>query len=703
MTRRSKVVLGSAGILAALLAAAITLLLTFDMNRLKPFINEKVSAAIGRQFTIRGDLRLTWQAAPPGHGLLGVVPWPRLAAKDLLVANPDWASAPSFATLQGVSFELNLLPLLRHRIEIPLITLVQPTVDVERLADGRDNWTFNPPPSQPGQPSNWSLQVGTIVFDKTVITVNDAVKHITLTVQIDPLGKPIPFADILRQHGADDAQKTSPHDYLFGIRADGLYGKATVHGQGKMGGVLALTDPDDAFPVEVDLTSGDTHISSVGTVTDPLHVGALDMQLQASSTSMAHLYALTGVNLPDTPPFATAGHLWATLTPNDSQFHYDHFTGHMGGSDLEGNLRFELKAPRPRLSGEVNSRLLQFRDLAPLLAGDRKTPDQAAPEPPPKPQPPDRLLPVAGFRTDRWNAMDADVRITMKRITRETTIPVEDVSAHLLMDNGKLTLAPLQFAVAGGTVKTTLTLDGGSLPLQGDMTLELRRLQLPKLFPHIPAMQTALGEFNGDLKLKSSGNSVAVLAANSSGEVKVLLEQGMVSRNLLELAGLNVANVVAGKLFGDKTANINCAASDLVVQQGQVDAKLLVVDTDDAQITVDGGLSLATEQMAFTVNPHTKGLRVFSLRTPLYVRGTFKQPKVGVNMGRLALRGGAVVGLGLLTPWAALLPLIAPSHQTDTQCGKLITAMQTPSSTLHPGQAARQIGAEEKLAGEQKK
>jgi len=38
---------------------------------------------------------------------------------------------------------------------------------------------------------------------------------------------------------------------------------------------------------------------------------------------------------------------------------------------------------------------------------------------------------------------------------------------------------------------------------------------------------------------------------------------------------------------------------------------------------------------------------VISLRSPLYVKGTFKNPRVGVNAGALAVRGAAVVGLGL--------------------------------------------------------
>jgi uncharacterized protein involved in outer membrane biogenesis len=222
--------------------------------------------------------------------------------------------------------------------------------------------------------------------------------------------------------------------------------------------------------------------------------------------------------------------------------------------------------------------------------------------------------------------------------------------------------------------------------------MQVRELKLQQLVTNVPQMKSALGELNGDLKLKAQGNSVAALAASADGETKLLVEQGQLSRNLLELAGLNLLNVVTGKLFGDKPVDINCAAANLVVSKGQVDPRLFLVDTQNAQINVGGNIDLATEKMDMDVTPHTKGLRVFSLRAPLYIRGTFKKPDVGVDVGRIALKGGVAVGLGVLvTPVAALLPLISPSHGSDDSCAVMISAMRTPSSADQPGKAAARV------------
>src|SRR5690606_27329370 len=67
-------------------------------------------------------------------------------------------------------------------------------------------------------------------------------------------------------------------------------------------------------------------------------------------------------------------------------------------------------------------------------------------------------------------------------------------------------------------------------------------------------------------------------------------------------------------------------------------------------IEVDGTVNFATEELDLDIDPESKGLRIFSLRSPLYVRGTFAAPRPGVHAGPLALRGTGMLALGALTP-----------------------------------------------------
>ncbi len=221
--------------------------------------------------------------------------------------------------------------------------------------------------------------------------------------------------------GADEKpQKSNASiNYQFAWNATGNYQGNALTGQGKIGAVLALQDTSKPFPLQADVHIGDSHIALVGTLTDPLHLGALDVRLWFSGSSMARLYPLIGITLPDTPPYATEGHLKATLGRKGSRYSYQDFRGRVGGSDLAGSLLFVTGGARPKLSGDLHSKLLQFADLAPLIGADSSADKKQRGDG--ISQPADKLLPVEPFRTDRWQAMDADVTFTGARIVRTGT------------------------------------------------------------------------------------------------------------------------------------------------------------------------------------------------------------------------------------------------------------------------------------------
>ncbi len=56
MSKAGKITAAISGAFLLLIVVAIILIATFDWNRLKPTINQKVSAELNRPFVIRGDL-----------------------------------------------------------------------------------------------------------------------------------------------------------------------------------------------------------------------------------------------------------------------------------------------------------------------------------------------------------------------------------------------------------------------------------------------------------------------------------------------------------------------------------------------------------------------------------------------------------------------------------------------------------------------
>ncbi|WP_454722320.1 MULTISPECIES: AsmA family protein [Cupriavidus] len=704
MPVRRKALLWSVLAPLALVAIVVVVILTFDWNRLKPWLNQHVSEAIGRPFAVNGDLTLTWRRAQGETGWHTWVPWPRLSATDITVGNPDWAREPNFATVRELIFVLRPLPLLSRQIAISSIVVDSPAVWLERLADQRNNWTFATPASK--QPSEWRLDIGEVALAQGDLSLSDQVLKIEMQARLDTIGDS-PLYDKARDGtlaGADAsgtsgtsgasgaAAATAGQRYGLRWKASGRYNDATISASGKAGTVLSLRDANVPFPVQADARVGNTRAVVEGTLTNPVHLGALDVHLQLSGDNMAKLYALTGIVLPSTPPYETRGRLVATLRKGASVYRYDRFSGRVGGSDLSGTLSYTQRQPRPLLAGELESSQLRFEDLAPLIGADAK-PGSAAADSPVR-QPAGKVLPVAPFRTERWDSIDADVKFTGKRIIRTADLPITDLVTHLKLDDGLLTLDPLDFGIAGGNLVSTLQLNGKRAPMAATIDMKARHLKLKQLFPKFESMRASIGELNGAARLSATGNSVAALLGSANGEAKLLVENGTVSKFILEAMGLNVGSVVISKLFGDKPVQINCGVSDMSFTNGLARARTFVLDTQDAVIDTTGAVDLASERLALTIRPDSKGLRIFSLRAPLYVGGTLKKPTVSPDIGVLALRAGGAVALALVAPvGAAVLPLIDLSSGGDaSQCGKLLAQVRKRPLAPPPGQAYREPG-----------
>jgi hypothetical protein len=679
MTKTSKVISITFATLVLLIVVIVIVIATFDWNRLKPTINQKVSAELNRPFAIRGDLGVVWERQSTETGWRSWVPWPHVHADDIILGNPSDIPEITMVHLPRVEATLAPLALLTKTVYLPWIKLVRPDARIIRLSEKTNNWTFTLASAngeqKNAQPSAWSFELDNILFDRGRIKVDDKVTHADIEIFVDPLGKALAFSEVTGDKGKSGGPK--PGEYVFGLKADGRYNGQPLTGTGKIGGMLALKSEGTPFPVQADIHSGNTRVAFDGTVNNPMKMGGVDLRLKFSGDSLGQLYDLTGIVLPDTPPFETDGHLVAKIdTEKGSVFDYRDFNGRIGDSDIHGTLKYSMIKPRPKLEGDMESKQLRLADLGPLIGVDSGKGTKTK-EVQKNPQPAGKVLPYERFDTDKWAVMDADVRFKGGRIQHGSTLPLNNLSTHVILEHGDLRLEPLKFGMANGTINANIHLAGNKKPMQGEADIQARRLRLKELMPNVELMQKTLGELNGDAKLRGTGNSVAALLGSSDGNLKLLMNDGVVSRNLMEILGLNVGNFIIGQIFGDDEVRVNCAAANVDINHGVARPQILAFDTENALINVTGTASFASEQLDLTIDPESKGIRIITLRSPLYVRGTFKNPDYGVKAGPLIVRGAVAAALAtLVTPAAALLALVSPSEGDANQCHVILSQMR---------------------------
>lgn len=213
MSRTGKIISWTVGVIAVLIVALVILIATFDWNRLKPVINRKVSAEINRPFAIRGDLGVAWEQNPDEKGWHRWIPWPHIHAQDIVLGNPPAIPEATMVHLERVEATISPLALAGKEVWLPWIRLKQPQANLIQTADGKNNWTFELADSDKKEadktPSAWSFRLDNVVFDQGTLGYRDAINQANVKVSIDPLGKPIPYAQLAGAMTSRKARLTS--------------------------------------------------------------------------------------------------------------------------------------------------------------------------------------------------------------------------------------------------------------------------------------------------------------------------------------------------------------------------------------------------------------------------------------------------------------------------------------------------------------
>ena len=274
-----------------------------------------------------------------------------------------------------------------------------------------------------------------------------------------------------------------------------------------------------------------------------------------------------------------------------------------------------------------------------------------------------KVLPSRPFDLQALRAMDANVLIDISDVDLNTRLlePLRPLRMHLQLVGGVLTLSDLQARTAQGELAGLVRLDGRNTPALWNAKLRWSGVRLEQWIKQVRANGAppwVSGRLNGTAQLQGQGKSTAEILASLKGSVRSELLGGTVSHLAVEAAGLDVAQGLGILFKGDDALPVQCGVADLAVDAGSFKPRLMVVDTTDSSVWVDGSLSLASEALDLRLVVYPKDFSPLALRTPLRVKGSFAKPEISLEKAPLARKLGASVLLGLLNPLAALIPLI---------------------------------------------
>lgn len=658
---------------AALLVTAlllVALVVLWDWNWFRGSIERRVEAATGREFTIAGDLDVD----------LGRVIVIRVS--DLSLANTRWSLTPEMTRADLLRVEIPFWPLLRGERILRRTDLVRPALLLERNRRGEANWHFRR--ERRDEPLAWSF--GEVRVHDGRLDVRDSPLGTNLRLTVD---------SATPQAGADSVR------LLF--RGSGKYRGHPFQLDGWADSPVALLErADAAYRLEIAARAGTTRGRAHGALSVPIDPARFRVNVELSGNDLEDLYPLLGLAVPSTPPYRLTGE----LARDGRVFALHDMTGRVGDSDVQGQVRIDLEGGRPHLQADLQSSNLDLDDLGGLLGlppGSGKD-ESASPRQREEAQrraASPHLLPDRDYDLRKLNSMDATVHLHADRVDAGKW-PVDSFAMNLQLRDGLLELDPLDVGFAGGKVAGKVRLDARHEVIAAGAELGLREIELGRLLPDMKPAN--VGRLGGRVDLSGRGNSIADMFATADGEVQAAMGAGRFSNLLLELAGLDVAETLKFLVGKDRTVRLRCAYGDFAFEDGVMQARSLVFDTSDTVVFGSGTVRFDEEKLAMEIRPQPKDVSPLSLRGPLEIGGTLKDPQFSPKPKPLLARALAAAALYAVAPPAALLAFIETGPGEDIDChgsgpARASRAEQAEADPEREGGEAETSGADDERQG----
>jgi uncharacterized protein involved in outer membrane biogenesis len=625
----------------AIFAAAVAVFFAvFTWDWFRGPLARYLSARTGREVQIEGHLHVhpfSWR------------PWASVGG--VRIGNPNWLGGgkTDMADLGQTTLQVKLIPLLTGHVELPLVDIEHPTLTLYADRTGRNNWTFG---KAGGQGAKLPL-IQHFVLNQGKVRLQDEQRRLKFTGTVTT---------------TENAGKFSAQ--AFRLDGTGELNAAPFVAR-VVGGPLVHVQRDRPYPFDMDVHAGATHITAHGQVTKPFDLGHLTTVATVTGSDLADLYHLTGVVLPNTPAYSLHG----DVVRDGSTYKVTHFAGRVGRSDLAGVLTLEKKHDRRFLTGDLSSRTLDMTDLGALFGGPQagKAPAEEAAASRAKAAS-GHILPDAPLDVRRVRSMDADVRYRARSVIATKRLPLRAVGLHLTLDQGVLSLDPVDFTMPHGVVRGHVRLDArGAVPVSR-VDFAVTNMRIEDLLPRFQGAPPIEGPLQARAALTGAGYTVHKAAASSNGRVMVAIPGGTMRKSLAEMMGVNVVPGLFELLSKDpKQTQVRCAVVDFSVAHGVMSVRRFVLDTGVVMTDGSGSINLGSETLNLKVQGHTKKPRLVRVIAPFDVTGSLVKPRMKIEAGPAIAQGVAAVGLGaLLSPLAAVLPFLAPGGAHDADCADLL-------------------------------
>jgi uncharacterized protein involved in outer membrane biogenesis len=701
--RLKTVLLVVGGLIVVLVVAAVVVVKSIDINKYKPLIAEQAKAATGRELTIRGNLDLQIGFSPA------------VVVKDVSFANAPWGSRPEMVKLGQFEVEVALLPLIFRQIQVKRLILVQPDILLETDAKGTGNWAFGapaaaPPPKQPtGEKTALPpVAVQKVRVEKGTLVYRDGKTKQTTTLALDRLDieakeitSPLTFDLAAAYDGkaftlagtvgalAELQAPSRPYPLKFTLKAGG----ATVEVDGSVAkpmeaeglnlkvvakgaevaevakfagrqvppiGPFALTAQVSGSPKALSVSGIDASvgkaeqilIKATGAVKDALNAKGINVVVALESKDLKSAAKAFGVETPALPPLSVT----ARVKDAQGAYAFEEVKASVGKSTLAGSGAISVGAPRPKVSAQLASPLLDLSELLP--AGGKAQAKPAAAQTPAEPSKDTRMFTAEPLPLESLKTADADLGVKIDRLILPNKLPIEALVVRLVLTGGRLEIQPFSGRVGSGAIGGRLALDASSGKTAALTTkIDAKGVDLGQVMQQTGNPDLVTGaKTDLAIDVRGGGGSVRDVMAGLNGDLLLVLGEGKINNKFVDFLGADLLKQVVEKVNPfrktDPQTDLKCGVIKFTVKDGMATTdRGIAFETSKMTVVSSGTANLKTETIDFSLRPNPRDSAdtgVGELVKLMRVRGTLAEPTVGVDEAQAA-KTALSIGAGLTT------------------------------------------------------
>lgn len=416
----------------------------------------------------------------------------------------------------------------------------------------------------------------------------------------------------------------------------------------------------DSLPIQGTISAGESRLHFDGTLRHLRRLQGLDVDFSVQGPNPAELKPILSLPVPPAPPYDIRGH----ARHQGKTWSFSNVTGTIGDTDFAGTGSLDRGGERPLIRADVHSQEAYWDDVEAIF-GDPFEPKPSGPAAQ------RNLLLVDTVDVNNLRKANAAVRFHGDKVLVKR-VHLADVSADVEIRDGVLTFGPLEFDVAGGHVRSHGRVDASERVARTSVNAEFSQVALNILLARFDISDVQLGAVGGRARLSGAGNSVARFFDTASGALSLIMAGGRVKTLLVDLAELDLLEVLQALGAGEAGGRIHCAIGDFELRDGIATVKLLAIEIPDAVITGEGTINFPEERVDLTFTPHPKDPGLIGVGAVVNVTGPITSPSISLDSLEFSERAEEAIALeSLADPLAGLLALIRPSGETP-HCRRLL-------------------------------